>query len=284
LTVLTQAKKSSHLRDSKISILSETPSRNLQSGATSYTADVINEAIAATLPTINGLIQAAIPDPHTIGETVSATATASGTPCDGQTLTIDITFESITGQNTTELTSLTVIEGTEDVSCGCPTTFTGQFNFVGGASSYTLTGPVSMKGESGSCAAAVDATYTTTMTNPAWTGTVTLAGSVDGDTVSIDSSSVDSLTVTVESQTVVLSDISGSAYTGYEAQIIALVEAEAEKYIDSDSFQQIIKDAINSGISATLVPWGFASSASYILRFAGANLGNTVGTFFGFGK
>ena len=96
--------------------------------------DLINRVIKLLLPVANTQLQALIKDPVDIPveESFSAGKTQAAGDCQaGEDITATLVLGALSGQNSTEITSLTVREGTEEVSCGCcPTTFSGTFDIV----------------------------------------------------------------------------------------------------------------------------------------------------------
>lgn len=111
------------------SFTSETIRRRLNANT-----DLINKVIKAILPTLNTGLQAAIPDPFTVDQTASfSPGTVNSGSCSGQNaqVTVSYTLQQLTGQNTTQISSLTVREGTESVRCGCGhQDFSGTFDIV----------------------------------------------------------------------------------------------------------------------------------------------------------
>ncbi|CAB9517875.1 expressed unknown protein [Seminavis robusta] len=261
-----------YLRDSSFSILSEIP-RRLQDQS-ERNVDTINQAAADSLPTINSEVQANIEDPKTIGYTVTINP---GTTCSSGAVSASVTLDVISGQSTTEITSLTVQEGTESVG-SCPTTFSGTFNFVMSASFYTVTGPAVFSTVGDTCTA-LSTTYSSTVNKPVLTGEVTMSGTIDGDKLSVDSASVGSISATCDNTTVSISGLSGSTdYSSSETLVSTDIGTEVKNYV-SGNLTTLIQSALDTGIEQTIVEWGFQRSAHYITTFARASFGQTVRSF-----
>ena len=94
---------------------------------------------------------------------------------------------------------------------------------------------------------------------------------------------MNSLTSTFDNITVSIPGIEDGNYKDANTAVQTLINQKLTAFI-SGTLTTLVKDAINAGIKATVLKWGFPTSLSYILGFARSNFGTRVQGFLGRGN
>lgn len=205
-------------------------------------AATVNAAVAASLPTINELMQSQIPEPIPIDETTVQTFSDSGT-CSGNTADCSYATAEVTGASSTEITSMEVVDdGTFSFNCGCPTSFSGTFNFLTSApAGYNLVGTTVL---SAATCNQYTSTFTGSVNQPEFFGSITLAGTISGNSASFSEYRLNSIDVRCASTSVTFATSLGSSD-------FANSETSVTQSIGSD-FKNTVKakvlDAVKLGI------------------------------------
>jgi len=230
----------------------------------------INAAIVASLPTLNGLIQAQIDDPVPINQATTQAATLTTGTCAGNAATATGSIIQMEGTKTTAINSMEVVEGTESLECGCPTAFKGDFAFDIGASQYTGRGSSVFAESAGTCGTLTTA-WTGVVASPKFTGLIYIEGTIDGNAVSISMSEVKSIEGTCDSIAVTPDTTIDSTNDFFDISELMFgttgtLNGEFKTWI-STTLTDLLKLAIQTGIDASRTELGFGGGAPFIVEF-----------------